>query len=80
MTRDGLASMMAKFKIEAVNPMGESFDPQLHQAMSMVEQPDVAANTVIAVMAKGYTLNGRLIRPAMVIVAKGGQQKVDAEV
>lgn len=80
MTRDGLASVMAKFKIEAVNPMGESFDPQLHQAMSMIEQPDVAPNTVIAVMQKGYTLSGRLIRPAMVVVAKGGQQKVDAEV
>lgn len=80
MTRDGLASLMAKFKIEAVNPMGESFDPQLHQAMSMIEQPDVAPNTVIAVMQKGYTLSGRLIRPAMVVVAKGGQQKVDAEV
>ncbi len=80
MTRDGLSSMMAKFKIEAINPMGESFDPQLHQAMSMVEQPDVAPNTVIAVMQKGYTLSERLIRPAMVIVSKGGQQKVDAEV
>ncbi|GLQ29681.1 nucleotide exchange factor GrpE [Litoribrevibacter albus] len=79
MTRDGLAQMMAKFKIEAVDPMGESFNPELHQAMSMIEQPDVAANTVIAVMQKGYTLSDRLLRPAMVVVAKGGKPQVDTE-
>ena len=79
MTRDGLASMMAKFQIEAVDPMGDTFNPELHQAMSMIEQPDVAPNTVIAVMQKGYTLSGRLIRPAMVVVAKGGKPQVDTE-
>jgi molecular chaperone GrpE len=79
MTRDGLIQAMAKFKIEAVDPMGETFNPELHQAMSMIEQPDVAPNTVIAVMQKGYTLSDRLLRPAMVVVAKGGKPQVDTE-
>lgn len=61
---------MKKFNIEAVDPQGEPFDPQLHQAMSMVENGEVEPNTVIAVMQKGYTLNGRLVRPAMVMVSK----------
>jgi molecular chaperone GrpE len=52
--------------------MGEPFDPNLHQAMSMVENNDVEPNSVIAVMQKGYTLNGRLVRPAMVMVSKSG--------
>ena len=50
--------------------MGEPFDAQRHQAMSMVPNPDVEPNTVIAVMQKGYVLNGRLLRPAMVMVSK----------
>jgi molecular chaperone GrpE len=61
---------MGKFKIEVVNPEGEPFDPNLHQAMSMVENPDVEPNSVIAVVQKGYTLHGRLVRPAMVMVSK----------
>ncbi len=60
-----------KFNIEAVDPMGEPFDPELHQAMSIQESPEVEPNTVIAVMQKGYTLHGRVIRPAMVMVSKG---------
>lgn len=70
MTLKGLLDAFAKFSIEVVNPEGEPFDPQYHQAMSMVENPNVEANTVIAVMQKGYTLHGRLIRPAMVMVSK----------
>ena len=61
---------LKKFYIVTVDPAGEPFDPQLHQAMSMVENGDVEPNTVIAVMQKGYTLNGRLVRPAMVMVSK----------
>jgi len=53
-----------------VDPMGEPYDPETAQAMSMVEQPDAEPNTVVAVMQKGYTLNGRLLRPAMVMVSK----------
>ena len=55
-----------------VDPQGEKFNPDLHQAMSMVENVDLAPNTVMNVIQKGYTLHGRLMRPAMVIVSKGG--------
>lgn len=71
MTLSGFNSGLGKFKIETVDPMGDTFNPELHQAMSMVENADVAPNTVIAVMQKGYTLQGRLLRPAMVMVSKG---------
>lgn len=59
-----------KFNIEAIDPLGEPFDPELHQAMSIQENAEVEPNTVIAVMQKGYTLHGRVIRPAMVMVSK----------
>ncbi|MBR9909693.1 MAG: nucleotide exchange factor GrpE [Gammaproteobacteria bacterium] len=61
---------LARHKVEAVDPVGEPFDPQKHQAMTMVASPDVEPNTVINVFQKGYTLHGRLVRPAMVVVAK----------
>jgi molecular chaperone GrpE len=70
LTLKSLSDVLAKFNVEAVDPHGEPFDPQLHQAMSIVPNPEVEPNTVIAVMQKGYTLNGRLIRPAMVMVSK----------
>ncbi|MDI3323086.1 nucleotide exchange factor GrpE [Pontibacterium granulatum] len=71
MTLNMFVSGLAKFNVEQVNPEGEPFNPELHQAMSMVPAEGVEANTVVAVMQKGYTLNGRLVRPAMVMVAKG---------
>lgn len=70
LTLKSLQEVLKKFHIETLDPQGEPFDPQLHQAMSMVENGDVEPNTVIAVMQKGYTLNGRLVRPAMVMVSK----------
>ena len=70
LTLKTLLDALKKFQIEQVDPAGEPFDPQLHQAMSMVENPDAEPNTVLSVMQKGYTLNGRLVRPAMVIVSK----------
>ena len=70
LTRKGLMDVLAKYGVEAVNPEGEPFDPETAQAMSMVEQPDVEPNSVVAVMQKGYLLNGRLLRPAMVMVSK----------
>ena len=70
LTQKSLIAALNKFNVEQVDPAGEPFDPQFHQAMSMVENPDVEPNTVIAVMQKGYTLNGRLLRPAMVMVSK----------
>jgi len=76
LTHKSFIDVLTKFHLEQVDPSGEPFDPQVHQAMSMVENPDVEPNTVVAVMQKGYTLNGRLIRPAMVMVSKAsGDQK-----
>ncbi len=65
-----LTQALEKFNIVEVNPVGEKFDPDLHQAISMQEGTDQPANTVLTVMQKGYTLNDRLLRPAMVIIAK----------
>ncbi len=62
-------AVFAKFNIEAIDPSGQPFDPELHQAMSMQPSADVEPNTVLNVFQKGYSLNGRLIRPAMVVVA-----------
>lgn len=62
--------VLGKFGVEVVEPHGEPFDPQQHEAMAMVPNPEVDANTVIDVMQKGYLLNGRLVRPAMVVVSQ----------
>jgi molecular chaperone GrpE len=70
LTLQGLIASLDKFGVKAVDPQDQPFNPEFHQAMSMQEVPDVAPNTVIAVMQKGYELNGRLIRPAMVMVSK----------
>ena len=70
LTRKGFMDVLGRYGVESVDPMGEPFDPETAQAMSMVEQPDVEPNSVVAVMQKGYTLNGRLLRPAMVMVSK----------
>ena len=70
LTLKSFVDALQKFKIEVVNPLGEPFDPQFHQAMSMVENAEVEPNTVTLVMQKGYTLHGRLVRPAMVMVSK----------
>ena len=70
MTHKMFIDGVAKFNLEVVNPEGEAFNPEHHQAMSMVEVEGTAPNTVIAVMQKGYVLNGRLVRPAMVMVSK----------
>ena len=67
-----LSDVMTKFGVEPVDPMGQPFNPELHQAMTMQPRPDLAPNTVVAVMQKGYTLNGRLVRPALVMVSSGG--------
>jgi molecular chaperone GrpE len=70
LTLQGLIASLDKFGVKAVDPQDQPFNPEFHQAMSMQEVPGVAPNTVIAVMQKGYELNGRLIRPAMVMVSK----------
>lgn len=70
LTLKSMQSGVAKFGLVALDPTNQPFDPNAHQAMSMVPSADVAPNTVIAVMKKGYELNGRVIRPAMVMVSK----------
>jgi len=70
MTHKSFLDTVQKFGLELVDPAGEAFNPELHQAMSMQESAEHAPNTVIAVMQKGYALNGRLLRPAMVMVSK----------
>jgi len=62
--------VMEKFNVERINPEGEAFNPEFHQAMSMVPNAEMAPNTVMAVMQMGVSLNGRLIRPAMVVVSQ----------
>ena len=74
-----------KFGVEVVDPLDQPFNPEFHQAMSMQESHLKPPNTVLAVMQKGYTLNGRLVRPAMVVVSKssakvgGAEDKGDSE-
>ena len=62
---------LGKSGVEQIDPLGEPFDPQLHEAMTMVPNPDAEPNSVMDVMQKGYVLNGRLVRAAKVIVVKG---------
>ena len=64
-----LASIMQQFGIEQLDPAGEPFDPELHEAISVQPSDDVEPGSVVTVVQKGYTLNGRLLRPAMVMVA-----------
>ncbi len=70
LTLQAMQNSVAKFGVQAIDPQGKPFDPNQHQAMSLIENAEVAPNTVIAVMQKGYELNGRVVRPAMVMVAK----------
>ncbi|MBK1873885.1 MULTISPECIES: nucleotide exchange factor GrpE [Marinobacter] len=70
MTLSLFVSSLKKFNVEPLNPVGEPFDPQQHEAMSMVPAPNAEPNSVVAVIQKGYLLNGRVVRPAMVMVAK----------
>jgi molecular chaperone GrpE len=70
-----LGDVMQRFGVAPVEPMGEPFDPNLHQALSVQPRDDVAPNTVVVVVQKGYTLNGRLVRPAMVMVSRPGEAR-----
>ena len=70
LTLKQLNAVFEKFNIVEVNPIGEKFDPNEHQAMSMVESKEQEPNTVLNVLQKGYKLNDRVIRPAMVSVVK----------
>jgi len=70
LTMNMFVQVLEKHGLTAVNPLGEKFDPEEHQAISMVEDEKADSNTVINVMQKGFKLNDRLVRPAMVVVAK----------
>ena len=75
LTMNMVSQLFEKFNIEAINPDKEKFDPELHQAMSMQPTDEFEPNTVITVMQKGYRLNGRLVRPAMVMVSKAAEEE-----
>lgn len=70
LTLKSLLDGLAKNGVIQIDPQGEPFNAEKHQAMSMIPNPDVPANTVVFVMQKGFELNGRLLRPAMVGVSK----------
>ena len=73
LTLNMVKQMFEKFNITMVDPINEKFNPELHQAMSAQPTDEVEPNTVIAVMQKGYLLNERLVRPAMVMVSKAAE-------
>lgn len=73
MTLSMLANVFEKFNVVELNPEGEKFNPDHHQAMSIQPTNEMEPNTVMAVMQKGYLLNDRLVRPAMVMVSKAAE-------
>ena len=70
LTMNMLVQVLERNGLEQIDPLGEAFDPEKHQAISMIESDGAESNTIIEVMQKGYALNDRLVRPAMVVVAK----------
>lgn len=74
LTLKNFQDVLVRYKVEPIDPKGQMFDPELHQAMSMLEMPEETPNTVVDVFQKGYTLNGRLVRPAMVVIAKAADK------
>lgn len=79
LTLQELLNIFERFGIKRIDPAGQKFDHNLHQAVVQVERPDVPAGTVIQVVQAGYTIGDRLLRPAMVAVSKQGEEtkKVD---
>src|SRR5690606_10838722 len=75
MTLKQLSGAFEKFGIEEINPAGGPFDPALHEAMATVPSAEQAPGTVLTVVQKGYTLNGRLLRPARVLVARENEDR-----
>ena len=70
MTDKVFTSTLEKFGVETINPKGEAFNPEFHEAVTMIPMPDQESNSVLEVIRAGFTLNGRLVRPAMVIVVQ----------
>lgn len=71
LTHKSLLDVLRQHGVRIVDPAGQGFDPALHQAVAMVPHPELAANQVVEVLQKGYTLSERLVRPAMVVVSQG---------
>jgi molecular chaperone GrpE len=70
LTMELFTQALEKHGLQQIDPLGEKFDPEQHQAISMVDAEGAESNTVVSVMQKGFLLNDRLVRPAMVVVAK----------
>ena len=70
MTQKVFLKILGDNGVEVINPIGEKFNPEFHEAMTQVANPELEPNTIVDVFQKGYILNGRLIRPAMVVVSK----------
>lgn len=79
LTLKSFLDVLGRFKVDTLDPKGEAFDPELHQAMSILEMQEVKPNTVVDVFQKGYTLNGRLVRPAMVVVSKAATAQANTD-
>lgn len=79
LTLKSFLDCLKKFNVSVIDPAGEPFDPQYHQAMGMQESTTAEPDTVIAVMQKGYSLNGRVLRPAMVMVSRAPTEGVDTK-
>lgn len=80
LTERELLGALERHHIKRVDPLGQPFDHNLHQAVMQVEAPDKPAGTVVQVLQSGYTINDRLLRPAMVAVAKGDATNTGARV
>ena len=74
MTFKMMLDVLSRFGVERIDPVGESFDPQKHEAMTMVPSAEHEPETVMDVIQKGYSLNDRLVRPARVVVSKEAEQ------
>jgi molecular chaperone GrpE len=79
LTLKSFFSTIEKFGMSVIDPQGQPFNPEKHQAMSMQEDTELPPNTVLAVMQKGYEINGRLLRPAMVLVTRAPEGTVDTQ-
>ncbi|NCP63313.1 MAG: nucleotide exchange factor GrpE [Paraglaciecola sp.] len=79
LTLKSFVNTIEKFGLKVIDPQGQAFNPEQHQAMGMQENADLPANTVMAVMQKGYEINGRLLRPAMVMVSRAPEAGIDTQ-
>jgi molecular chaperone GrpE len=77
LTLKSFVDCLRKFNVEMLDPVGEPFDPLFHQAIAMVESKTAEPDSVLSVMQKGYSLNGRVLRPAMVVVARAPAATID---